>query len=532
MRAATGANSLCVLFEDEHLLVVNKPPGWNTHAPSPFAGEGIYDWLRHREPRWASLAIVHRLDKETSGVMVFTKTAVANKSLTQQFERGEVQKCYVLVTDRPMKGSSFTVRSHLVRSGDRYVSKATGSPRDFAETTFKAIRSEDGRTWLEARPRTGRTHQIRVHAMERGIPIVGDALYGGAPAQRVWLHAAEMSFRHPRSNDLITVRAKPDFECPRHFALRSAFVDRCTDAFRLVHGAADGHRGWFVDKLGPNLLSSSEDPLNRARTGLLREWAVAMGLSAAYHKALRRHVGAAHSKEASAQLVHGEAAPGCFEISENAVKFEAAFDEGYSVGLFLDQRDNRRRILSSHVAAGFDLSPHAQHFALNCFAYTCAFSVCAALAGAHTTSIDLSRKYLDWGRRNFALNGLDSDAHEFLHGDCFDWMRRLAKKGRAFDLVLLDPPTFSRSKQRTFSAVKDYGALVSLAMPLVKPRGVLFASTNAATIEPENFLAMVRRAVEASGRRIAQEFYAPQPPDFPITREEPAHLKTVWLLFA
>jgi 23S rRNA-/tRNA-specific pseudouridylate synthase len=56
----------CVIFEDDHLLVVNKPPGLNTHAPSPYAGEGIYEWLKHREPRWAALAIVHRLDKETS----------------------------------------------------------------------------------------------------------------------------------------------------------------------------------------------------------------------------------------------------------------------------------------------------------------------------------------------------------------------------------------------------------------------------------------------------------------------------------
>ena len=65
----------CVLHEDEHLLVVRKPAGWNTHAPSPHAGEGIYDWLRHREPRWASLAIVHRLDKDTSGVLVFGEDA-------------------------------------------------------------------------------------------------------------------------------------------------------------------------------------------------------------------------------------------------------------------------------------------------------------------------------------------------------------------------------------------------------------------------------------------------------------------------
>src|SRR5271154_5770391 len=78
-----GETPPCVIFEDEHLLVVNKPAGMNTHAPSPYAGEGIYEWLKHREPRWSKLAIIHRLDKETSGVMVFGKTKEANKSLTE-----------------------------------------------------------------------------------------------------------------------------------------------------------------------------------------------------------------------------------------------------------------------------------------------------------------------------------------------------------------------------------------------------------------------------------------------------------------
>src|SRR5438046_6723834 len=90
----------CVIFEDEHLLVVNKPAGLNTHAPAPYAGEGLYDWLRHREPRWAKLAIIHRLDKETSGVIVFSKTPLANRSLTEQFTRRMIRKKYVLLTDR------------------------------------------------------------------------------------------------------------------------------------------------------------------------------------------------------------------------------------------------------------------------------------------------------------------------------------------------------------------------------------------------------------------------------------------------
>src|SRR5712691_12180860 len=112
-----------ILFEDEQLLVVNKPAGLNTHAPSPFAGEGIYDWLRHREPRWAALAIIHRLDKETSGVIVFSKSPLANRSLTEQFTGRSVRKKYLLLTDRPVPETKFVVKTALVRAGDKYLNR-------------------------------------------------------------------------------------------------------------------------------------------------------------------------------------------------------------------------------------------------------------------------------------------------------------------------------------------------------------------------------------------------------------------------
>jgi 23S rRNA (cytosine1962-C5)-methyltransferase len=109
-------------------------------------------------------------------------------------------------------------------------------------------------------------------------------------------------------------------------------------------------------------------------------------------------------------------------------------------------------------------------------------------------------------------------------------LRRLAKKGRAFDVVALDPPTFSQSKENgVFRAEKDYGKLITAALPLVKPDGILFASTNAADWPPEEFLADLETAVRQSRRKILQQHYFPQPPDFPVTRGEPAYLKTIWL---
>jgi 23S rRNA (cytosine1962-C5)-methyltransferase len=233
-----------------------------------------------------------------------------------------------------------------------------------------------------------------------------------------------------------------------------------------------------------------------------------------------------HESRAAPQCLWGKPAPAEFYIRENGLRFALSLDQGYSAGLFLDQRDNRRSLLTRHVAADFEIPPAPE--VLNTFAYTCGFSACAAAAGARVTSLDLSKNYLDWGRRNFALNAIDPVRHDFVFGDTFDWLRRFAKKKRLFDLIILDPPTFSRSKESgVFQAEKDYGALAVAALPLLKRGGILFASTNAAEFPPEDFLENLTRAI--SGRRVLQRHYAPQPPDFPISRDEPAYLKTVWL---
>jgi 23S rRNA (cytosine1962-C5)-methyltransferase len=527
----------CILHEDEHLLVVHKPAGWNTHAPHPHAGEGIHDWLKHREPRWASLAIIHRLDKDTSGVMVFGKSPLANRSLTEQFTRRTVGKTYLLLTDREVPPGGLTVASQLVRAGDRYQSGPRG---EAAETRFElvgAVTQPVPANLVAGMPLTGRTHQIRVHASDCGFPILGDTLYGGSPHPRVCLHAAELSFRHPATGAEATFRAPPDFAADARLALRRAIIDEQeTTAFRVLHGAGDGRPGWYVERLGDHILSQSEQPLSAAQRDELAGRFPARGC---YHKILSRQVRRTSPDEASPRLVLGQAAPDRFTVRENGVNFELSFGEGYSIGLFLDQRDNRRRLLTGHIAAGFPLvdlrqgAPPAELNILNTFAYTCGFSVCAALQGARTTSLDLAKKYLEWGRRNFELNGLDPARHDFIYGDALDWLRRLAKKGRRFDAVLLDPPTFSQSKARgIFRAEKDYGKLVTAALPVLEPGGVLFAATNAAGLAPEDFLAVLHAAVAAAGRKVEQVHYAPQPPDFPISRDEPAYLKTVWLRVA
>ena len=127
----------------------------------------------------------------------------------------------------------------------------------------------------------------------------------------------------------------------------------------------------------------------------------------------------------------------------------------------------------------------------------------------------------------------DQQAFDLLVPLVHDELRRLAKKQRLFDAVILDPPTFSQSKESgVFRAEKDFGKLISLALPVLRPNGVLFASTNAASLEPAAFLQAVEAAVSNARRRILLRHYVPQPPDFPITRDEPAYLKTVWVRLA
>ncbi len=526
----------CLIFEDDHLLVVNKPAGLNTHAPSPYAGEGIYDWLRHREPRWASLAIVHRLDKDTSGIIVFAKTPIANCSLTAQFTERTVQKKYLLLTDRQVSQQTFEVQSTLVRVGERYLSRPAHSGGSEATTRFKVLSDPPmvagfrGLNQVEASPLTGRTHQIRVHAADKGFPILGDTLYGGAAAPRLYLHAAELIVRHPTTGEETIFAATADFTADSRARLRTALIDpEATTSYRLINGAADGWPGWYVERLGEYLLSQSATELEPVEQEELKRLAEKHTERGAYHKILNRQVRRASRKEASSERILGEAGPQRFAIRENGVVFELGMEEGYSFGLFLDQRDNRRRLLTGHIAAEFSIQPKKSQV-LNTFAYTCGFSVCAAKAGAHTTSLDLSKKYLEWGKRNFALNQLDPNAHDFIYGDVFDWLRRLKKKKSCYDIVLLDPPTFSQSKEYgVFRVEKNYGELVTSALSLLKPCGVLFASTNASNWPPEAFLAVVEESIRTAGRKIVQRHYVPQPPDFPISREEPAYLKTIWL---
>ncbi len=278
-----------------------------------------------------------------------------------------------------------------------------------------------------------------------------------------------------------------------------------TDALRLIDGLGDGLPNVIIeDFAGHWLLSTAED---REPPPWMLRWLEGRGMPC-YHKrlALRR-------KDSSPEWLCGERVNGAFQILEHGVAFEVSFSSGYSQGIFLDQRDNRAEV-RARSAAGARV--------LNTFAYTGAFSVCAALGGAETTTLDLSQPYLDWARRNMSLNGIDTEAHHFCRGDAFHWLRRFARQGRSFDGIILDPPTFSRDdKGRVFRVERDFGGLAELAAGVLAPGGWMLCCTN---LRKMTSAAFERQLLEKTGGRFRAS-RRPMPGDF---TDQP-YLKSVWL---
>lgn len=157
-------------------------------------------------------------------------------------------------------------------------------------------------------------------------------------------------------------------------------------------------------------------------------------------------------------------------VKEHDALFYVNFDDYLDTGLFLDHRKMRQIV--AKAAKGKTL--------LNLFSYTCSASVHAALMGAQVVSVDMSKTYLDWGKRNFHLNKLNIDQHVFIQADCFTWLKEAVKARKQFDVIFLDPPTFSNSKrmQNVLDVQRDHVELIDLAMRLLTRKGVLYFSNN------------------------------------------------------
>jgi tRNA pseudouridine32 synthase/23S rRNA pseudouridine746 synthase len=204
---------LAILHHDHELLVVDKPSGL---LSVPGKGEHLADCLLSRvQAAFPEALLVHRLDRDTSGVMVFAVTPNAQRHLGLQFERRHVKKVYVARVWGEIAEKTGTVDLPLIvdwpNRPRQHVNFETGKP---AVTDWRVVRVEDGTTRVRLYPHTGRSHQLRVHMKEIGHPILGDPFYAEGAARdfpRLMLHAESLKLRHPDGGRGMSFRAKCPF---------------------------------------------------------------------------------------------------------------------------------------------------------------------------------------------------------------------------------------------------------------------------------------------------------------------------------
>jgi 23S rRNA (cytosine1962-C5)-methyltransferase len=281
--------------------------------------------------------------------------------------------------------------------------------------------------------------------------------------------------------------------------VRAWFEAERTNAYRLctVNG------GW-VERFASDILISYQNQTTGQR--LTTELQIRRGdFGFLVRRIFARVLPKRNEERSQPQLIHGDPVETCQTIvTERGVNYGIDFKAGYSAGLFLDQRENRSFVGRLGIKR-----------LLNCFAYTCSFSVAAAAAGAQTVNVDLSKKWLARGRQNFRLNDLELTGHRFIQDDVRPVLRRMAARGEKFDAIILDPPTFAHAPRgKPFHVENEFAELIARSLQVAAGKAWILLSTNCSSLRTATLQNICTEALKTA-RRTAKFRYPPQLPDFP-----------------
>jgi len=236
-----------IVHEDSHLLVIDKPAGVAVHGGSGVS-YGVIEQLRASRPQAKFLELVHRLDRETSGLLLLAKKRSALTNLHEQMREGSTDKRYLTMVagdwKNPRQHVKLPLHKYTTADGERRVVVQAGGQE--AHTVFNLLRKWESFALLEAELKTGRTHQIRVHLASSGFPILGDEKYGDfalnkqlqkanetrGALKRMFLHAYRITFRHPETGEPLTLTAPLPAECERFLVSLGRTMNVTTPAKR------------------------------------------------------------------------------------------------------------------------------------------------------------------------------------------------------------------------------------------------------------------------------------------------------------
>jgi len=299
------------------------------------------------------------------------------------------------------------------------------------------------------------------------------------------------------------------------------YASEDTTAFRIFNSEGDGIGGLIIDYYdGYYVMSWYSEGIYRFKEYVIEALKSAPNFKGLYQKK-RFNVKGQYIEEDD--FVAGDKGEFPLIVKENGIRFAVYLNDGAMVGVFLDQRDVRKTIRDKYAKG---------KTVLNMFSYTGAFSVAAALGGAaKTTSVDLANRSLAKTIEQFSVNGIDQEAQDIIVEDVFKYFKYAVKKNMTFDLVVLDPPSFAKSKKHTFSAAKDYKDLLKEAIALTKPNGVIVASTNASNFDMKKFHSFIEKAFNEKGERYKMMEQFALPSDFKTIKEFKSgnYLKVVFI---
>ena len=303
---------------------------------------------------------------------------------------------------------------------------------------------------------------------------------------------------------------------------KDLYNDKNTTAFRLFNGEGDGVGGLTIDYFdGFYLVTWYSLGIYAFKEVILAALKSQVEYKGIYQK--KRFDAKGQYLDDADDFVCGSRGEFPLIVKENGVKFAIYLDDGPMVGVFLDQREVRKTLRDSYAKG---------KTVLNTFSYTGAFSVCAALGGAtKTTSVDLAKRSRSKTEEQFNINGIDPEAQDIIVEDVFHYFKYAVKKEILFDVVVLDPPSFARSKKHTFSVAKDYVKLLKEAIQITNKGGVIVASTNYANLNMGKFKDFIDKAFKELGGKYKIEHTFSLPKDFRVMDKfkEGDYLKVVFI---